>query len=200
MKIKYIDGTNVPKKTIYFSDDYTTIDLIEAFDELEEDLLKDSYKYSMDIYPIKLFILDRGSISNKSLTVVQFNKERKISKQSEVGKMLSGQQVMPLDAVMVYSASLDKRTGKYKYGKKTIPKGIAEEKKQYEQGKFVLDVDHVERYTRHVCHASYTGIRTCKVGRTIETIAKYEAIDGISKCEWIPNPEVVFEEGNLDNE
>ncbi len=196
LKIKFTNDTNIPKTTIKFTDKYTTVDLIGAFDELEEDLLKMKHNYSMDIYPIRLFVLDRGSISNKSLNAIKFNKERNINKQSEFGRLLSGRQVKPLDAVMIYIVTIDKKTGKYKFGKGSIPGNIAKEKEQYEMGKFVLKVDHVERYTRHIRHASFTGIRICPVGRSVQTIAKYSAIDGADLCEWQPNPENNEEENN----
>ncbi|KKN59000.1 hypothetical protein LCGC14_0546750 [marine sediment metagenome] len=189
LKIKFTNDTNIPRTTIKFDEKYTTIDLIDAFDELEKDLLEMKHDYSMDIYPSRLFILDKGSISNKSLIAIKFNKERKISKQSEFGRLLKGLQVEPLDAVMIYVVTIDKRTGKYKFGKGSIPGNIAKEKEQYEMGKFVLNIDHVERYTRHVCHASFTGVRTCQIGRSVQTIAKFSAIDGIASCEWEPNPE-----------
>ena len=176
-------GMSVPRKILRFIDSYTINDLIDAFNELENYLISHKHDYSLDIYPVKLTLVDKGHSPNYPQHIVVFEKRRKVDKDSEVGSMLKGAQYMPLDAVKLYKAKYNAK--KEKYEKIGIPSVIAEKMRHYDSKSQFIDADNIKNYTRNLYESEFTIRTNCIVGKETKVFAKFITIPG-GICKIVP--------------
>ena len=176
-------AVNVPPRVIKLTDDYTIEDLIEAVDEYEEYRKKHEHDYTLNTYPILLDFLDIDQTPDDPNYLIRFRKERHVSKDSDIGMMLSGAQTKPLDAVILYTVKKNKKTGNYV--NKKIPPHIKKDMEHFDSGDYVLKADDVQNYTTNIYYASFIVKRTCLIGKETRTIERFFPING-SKCKLIP--------------
>jgi len=177
------DTMYVPKRTFKFTKDYTIEDGIEAFEELDQYLIETKHDYTLDIYPIYLTVLDKGAKPERAPMIIRFGKKRKVDKNSEIGLELSGAQIMPLDAIKLFTAKRDKRTKNWRKG--SIPSRIADKMKRYIDGTYFIEADDVKNYTRHIYKSDFTIKTTCIVGKERKTFDRYTPISG-GECRKVP--------------
>ena len=176
-------GMSIPRKILKINDSYTVEDLIQAFNDLEDYLIKNKHDYNLDIYPVKLSLVDKGSSPNYPQHILIFEKRRKVDKNSEVGSLLKGAQYMPLDAVKLYKTKYNAK--KRKYEKLGIPTVISNKMKNYDQESQFIDADDIENYTRHIYLSEFTIRTNCIVGKETKVFAKFTTIpDGT--CKIVP--------------
>lgn len=176
-------GMSVPKKVLRIDSSYTIEDLIDAFNELEDYLISHKHNYALDIYPVKLSLVDKGCAPNYAQHIVVFEKRRKVDKNSEVGSMLKGAQYMPLDAVKLFKAKYNGK--KNKYEKIGIPSVISEKMKQYDSKSQFIDADNIKNYTRNLYESEFTIRTNCIVGKETKVFAKFTTIPG-GTCKIVP--------------
>jgi len=176
-------GMSIPRKILKISDSYTIEDLINAFDELEDYLISHKHNYTLDIYPVKLTLVDKGFSPNYAQHIVVFEKRRNVDKNSEVGHMLKGAQYMPLDAVKLFKAKYNIK--KEKYEKTGIPSIIADKMNQYDTESQFIDADDVKNYTRNLYDSEFTIRTNCIVGKETKVFAKFTTIPG-GTCKIVP--------------
>lgn len=168
-------GLQIPRKIIDISEIYTIGDLIDAFNELEDFLIKNVHNYSLDVYPVKLTIVDKGSATNYARMLVKFAKQRKVAKDSEVGAILKGAQYMPLDAVDLRKVKYSSK--KQRYIKKSRPKIIEEKFNQYNKESRFVEADHIKNYTRNLYDSEFTIKTSCIVGKERKVFDRFTTIE-----------------------
>lgn len=176
-------GLQIPRKIIKISHKYSIRDLIEAFKELDEYLIKNVHDYSLDVYPVKLTILDKGTVPNHAMMIVKFEKRRKVAKNSEVGTLLKGAQYMPLDAVDLRKAKFDAKRGRYI--KKERPNGIQEKFDLYDNQSRFVEADDIKNYTRNIYDSEFTIKTSCIVGKERKVFDRYTTLEDGS-CRIVP--------------
>ena len=176
-------GLQIPRKIIKITNSYTIEDLIDAFKELDNYLITYVHNYSLDVYPVKLTIVDKGVSPNFASMIVKFAKRRTVAKDSEVGALLKGAQYMPLDAIDLRRVEYNAK--KQKYVKKERPKGIEEKFEQYDKDSRFIEADHINNYTRHLYECDFTIKTSCIVGKERKVFDKFTTIEG-SSCKIIP--------------
>ena len=176
-------GMSIPRKVLRINSSYTIEDLINAFNELEDYLISYKHDYSLDIYPVKLSLIDKGCAPNYAQHIVVFEKRRKVDKNSEVGSMLKGAQYMPLDAVKLFKAKYNGK--KNKYEKIGIPSVITEKMKHYDSKSQFIDADNIKNYTRNLYESEFTIRTNCIVGKETKVFAKFTTIPG-GTCKIVP--------------
>jgi len=176
-------GMSIPRKVLIISTSYSIQDLSNAFNELEDYLISHKHNYSLDIYPVKLTLVDKGSTPNYAQHIIVFEKRRKVDKNSEVGFMLKGAQYMPLDAVKLFKAKYNRKKGKYE--KTGIPSIITEKMKNYDPDSQFIDADDVKNYTRNIYDSNFTIRTNCIVGKETKIFAKFTTIPG-GTCKIVP--------------
>lgn len=176
-------GMSIPRKTLEITDSYTIDDLIQAFKDLEDFLIKNKHDYNLDIYPVKLSLVDKGSSPNYPQHILIFEKRRKVDKNSEVGSLLKGAQYMPMDAVKLFKTKYNAK--KRKYEKLGIPTIISEAMKKYDRESQFIHADHVKNYTRYIYDSEFTIRTNCIVGKETKIFAKFTAIPG-GTCKIVP--------------
>ena len=177
------NGMSIPRKILRINSAYTIEDLIDAFDELEDYLISHKHDYSLDNYPVKLTLIDKGSVPNYPQHIVVFEKRRKVDKDSQVGSMLKGAQYMPLDAVKLYKAKYDVK--KEKYEKIGIPSVIVEKMNHYDSKSQFIDADDIKNYTRNLYESEFTIRTNCIVGKETKVFAKFTTVPG-GTCKIVP--------------
>ena len=176
-------GMSIPRKVLRIDSSYYIEDLIDAFNELEDYLISHKHNYSLDIYPVKISLVDKGSAPNYAQNIVVFEKRRGVDKNSEVGIMLKGAQYMPLDAVKLFKAKYNVK--KNKYEKIGIPSVITEKMKHYDSKSQFIDADDIKNYTRNLYESEFTIRTNCVVGKETKVFAKFTTIpDG--SCKIVP--------------
>jgi len=176
-------GMSIPRKILKISNSYTIEDLINAFDELEDYLISHKHDYTLDIYPVKLTLVEKGSSPNYAQHIVVFEKRRKVDKTSEVGYLLKGAQYMPLDAVKLFKAKYNSK--KEKYEKTGIPTIIADKMSHYDAESQFIDADDIKNYTRNLYDSEFTIRTNCIVGKETKVFAKFTTIPG-GTCKIVP--------------
>lgn len=176
-------GMSIPRKILKINDSYTVEDLIQAFNDLEDYLIKNKHDYNLDIYPVKLSLVDNGSSPNYPQNILIFEKRRKVDKNSEVGSLLKGAQYMPLDAVKLFKTKYNAK--KRKYEKLGIPTVISDSMKKYDYDSQFIHADHVKNYTRNIYDSEFTIRTNCIVGKETKIFAKFTAIPG-GTCKIVP--------------
>ncbi|MFW9874943.1 MAG: hypothetical protein ACFFG0_17690, partial [Candidatus Thorarchaeota archaeon] len=176
-------GMSIPRKVLKITHSYTIEDLIDAFNELEDYLISHKHDYTLDIYPVKLSLVDRGTAPNYAQHIVVFEKRRKVDKNSEVGSMLKGAQYMPLDAVKLFKTKYNGK--KNKYEKTGIPSVITEKMKHYDSKSQFIDADNIKNYTRNLYESEFTIRTNCIVGKETKVFAKFTTIPG-GTCKIVP--------------
>jgi len=169
-------GMSVPRKILMITDSYTINNLIDAFNELENYLISHKHDYMLDIYPVKLTLVDKGTAPYYAQHIVVFEKRRKVDKNSEVGSMLKGAQYMPLDAVKLFKTKYNGK--KEKYEKIGILSVIAEKMKHYDSKSQFIDADDIKNYTRNLYESEFTIRTNCTVGKETKVFAKFTTIPG----------------------
>lgn len=157
---------DVPLQTVKFDEKYSIKDLLSDLRRLDKKLIDEYHAYTIDnLYPTAITILDKGTMK-----IVRFDKVRQINKESQVGKMLRGGQIMPLDAVDLHFAKLDKKT--LTWVSRERPNRINEEMKMYQKGTYMINADDIKKFTHHLHphtekhdgqHCMFTMITTCPV-------------------------------------
>ncbi len=176
-------GMSIPRKVLRIDSSYNIEDLIDAFNELEDYLISHKHNYSLDIYPVKISLVDKGNAPNYAQHIVVFEKRRGVDKNSEVGIMLKGAQYMPLDAVKLFKAKYNVK--KNKYEKIGIPSVITEKMKHYDSKSQFIDADDIKNYTRNLYESEFTIRTNCIVGKETKVFAKFTTIpEGI--CKIVP--------------
>ncbi|KKM17272.1 hypothetical protein LCGC14_1677420 [marine sediment metagenome] len=178
-KIKYVSSNffiDVPPQTVKFGEDYSVEELLKDMRELDNFLVGeyDADNYTIEnLYPTSLYILDRAqskSIKGKTQEkIIKFGKVRQIDKKSPVGQMLRGGQIMPLDAVDLHNAKLDKDLLWISRGR---PSDIEKDIEDYIKGGYIINAVDIKQYTDHLHphieehdgqHCRFTIITTCPV-------------------------------------
>ncbi len=167
-KIRYVSSEffmKVPLQTVKFGEDYSVEELLKDMKELDNFLIEEYHAYTIEnLYPISITVLDIGKEK-----IVKFAKVRQIDKQSQIGQMLRGGQIMPLDAIDLHHAKLDKDLLWVLRGR---PEGIQKDIESYLKGNYIINAVDIKKYTDHLHphteehdgqHCKFTIITTCPV-------------------------------------
>lgn len=174
----------VPRRSHIITEDYTEKDLLFDLKETKTILEEDYPEYNVKMYVESMELLDKGSAPNYPHTIILFNKNDSVDRDSEIGKFL-GNETMPLDLVGIYKAIWDKKKNRYKRG---IPiKEISEEMP-------FVKAKEVFRYTRNLYDSDFIMIRKCELRKEMKTIPIYTTIPGALCSEDEKYPEGLVEE------
>ena len=165
----------IPRQIHKITEDFTLADLKDAITALETYAVREIPTYKFDAYPVSLTLCDKGRPPNLAYHIVEFDKVRKISKNSEYAKML-GSIHMPIDLISIHKADFDKKaindTSKTAYRKIDVIRDIKNPDVPY------VEADDVFHYTRNIYHSDFTEITSCVVGIETKETVQITEIEG----------------------
>ncbi|MBA7528933.1 hypothetical protein ES705_21125 [subsurface metagenome] len=190
-KIKYVISEffmDVPSQTVRFDEDYSIKNLLEDMRKLDESLIDEYHAYTIEnLYPTSITIFDRGQTK-----IIKFGKVRQIDKKSQIGQMLRGGQIMPLDAIDLHFAVLDKKT--LLWVSRGRPPRIENEIKSYLKGNYIINAVDIRQFTDHIYphiekhdgqHCRFTIITTCPVIIKERNVKIITVDDEEGSCEMV---------------